>query len=205
MSAAPTPPGSLLVLDAGGVLIAEPVHAFFAALDISAGYTAGYCGSQFRSHWRRPLWVGEMSVKQFFIELAEMVHIEPARLEARLVAGFQLLPAARRVPAWAETGPVWLLSNHRAEWLRPILAAAGLDQHLDTIIISSEVGMLKPEPDIFRLVLDTWDGPASQITYVDDQASNLAAARAQGIGRLVEADPAGEWTRLIDCTAKTAA
>lgn len=60
-----------------------------------------------------------------------------------------------------------LISNWD-ESARTVLARNGLDEELDEIIISSEVGMEKPNPDIFRLALARGNVAANQSLYIGD-------------------------------------
>ncbi|MEK8129379.1 HAD-IA family hydrolase [Paenibacillus filicis] len=60
-----------------------------------------------------------------------------------------------------------LISNWD-ESARTVLAHNGLDEELDEIIVSSEVGVEKPNPDIFRLALSRVNATASQSLYIGD-------------------------------------
>ncbi|GAA3411519.1 HAD family hydrolase [Paenibacillus hodogayensis] len=60
-----------------------------------------------------------------------------------------------------------LISNWD-ESARTVLARNGLDEELDEIVISSEVGLEKPNPDIFRLALSRGDVSASESLYIGD-------------------------------------
>ncbi len=57
----------------------------------------------------------------------------------------------------------------------------GWDEMFDSIVISGEVGMRKPDPEIFAHVLGLLDVPAGQTVFVDDLAPNVEAARALGL------------------------
>jgi putative hydrolase of the HAD superfamily len=51
----------------------------------------------------------------------------------------------------------------------------------DPVVISGEVGLRKPDPAIFRLLLDRLDLPAERTAFVDDVPPNVAAAAELGI------------------------
>jgi len=51
----------------------------------------------------------------------------------------------------------------------------------DVTIFSAEVGLVKPDPRIFQLVLGRLGVEASQAIFVDDFPANIEAARALGI------------------------
>ncbi|HSB41265.1 MAG TPA: HAD family phosphatase [Methylomirabilota bacterium] len=51
----------------------------------------------------------------------------------------------------------------------------------DDIVVSAEVGMAKPEPEIFRLAADRLGLPPETCVFVDDWDKNVEAARAVGM------------------------
>jgi 2-haloacid dehalogenase len=52
--------------------------------------------------------------------------------------------------------------------------------HFESILVSGEVGLIKPDPRIFRLLLEGIGRPAADCIYIDDNAKNVAAAEALG-------------------------
>ena len=59
------------------------------------------------------------------------------------------------------------------------------------IVISGEERLVKPDPAIFRLLLDRYGLTAAETVFVDDVAANVEAARAIGLTALEFRDPAG--------------
>jgi epoxide hydrolase-like predicted phosphatase len=55
------------------------------------------------------------------------------------------------------------------------------EELFDTIVDSSEVGMRKPNPAIYELVLDRLGVPAARAAFLDDLVPNVAAAAAVGL------------------------
>lgn len=49
------------------------------------------------------------------------------------------------------------------------------------VVISGELGMVKPDPAIYQALLRTVGGPAERVAFIDDRADNVAAAAARGI------------------------
>jgi putative hydrolase of the HAD superfamily len=84
-----------------------------------------------------------------------------------------------------------LLTNNIAEgrdsW-RPLLP---LDDLFDDVVDSSEVGLRKPNPAIYRLALDRLGGidPARAV-MLDDHPGNCAGARLAGMEAILVDDPA---------------
>ena len=60
----------------------------------------------------------------------------------------------------------------------------GFHRDVDAMVISAEVGLAKPDPAIFHLVLDRLDVAAADALFVDDREDNVAAARALGMHAL---------------------
>jgi putative hydrolase of the HAD superfamily len=71
---------------------------------------------------------------------------------------------------------VGLLSNSWANTYPDELLAL-----FDAVVISGDVGLRKPDPVIYGLVLDKLAVPAARSVFVDDAPVNVAAARALGM------------------------
>jgi putative hydrolase of the HAD superfamily len=56
-----------------------------------------------------------------------------------------------------------------------------LSRRFDAIILSGEVGMRKPEPEIFALAVEAMGVAFAETVFVDDMAHNLEPARALGM------------------------
>jgi len=55
---------------------------------------------------------------------------------------------------------------------------------LDDIVISGEVGSIKPEPEIFKIMLDRVGKPAEQCLFIDDALANIEQARKMGFATI---------------------
>lgn len=71
---------------------------------------------------------------------------------------------------------------------------AWLDDHapelkeFDLVMMSNEVGMCKPDPEIFELAMELLNVPARRILYIDDLEENVEAARKLGMTGVVHSD-----------------
>ncbi|HSX08358.1 MAG TPA: HAD family phosphatase [Candidatus Saccharimonadales bacterium] len=74
-----------------------------------------------------------------------------------------------------------LISNAPAKFLRGLLAAHNLEQYFDIIVISSEVGMVKPDPEIFHLALQKLSIAPADAIFVDDNIRHVESAAKIGI------------------------
>ncbi len=79
-----------------------------------------------------------------------------------------------------KTHKVALISN---AWtgLRPYILRQKFDDAFDEMIISAEVGLMKPDPLIFQLALDKFGVAPAEAIFIDDFAPNVEAAREMGI------------------------
>jgi len=74
-----------------------------------------------------------------------------------------------------------LLTNNVREWeplWRPKLP---IDALFETVVDSGFVGMRKPEPGIYELMLERLGLPGAACAFVDDLDVNIAAAREHGM------------------------
>jgi epoxide hydrolase-like predicted phosphatase len=185
-----------LVVDYGGVLtnsLPETMGAWFAA--------EGVDGDAFGRAMRalmgpqgeheaalnpvHALERGEMEIPQFEERLAE--HLvsttgEPVRADGlltRMFAGFErsedMLGVVRRVRrAGFKTALLsnsWGLNYPRDGW----------EELFDVTVISGEVGLRKPEPQIYKLCASRLGVPPSACVFVDDLAPNVKGAAAVGM------------------------
>jgi len=69
--------------------------------------------------------------------------------------------------------------------LRPLLKALGLDRNLETIVVSCEIGVSKPAPEMFRKAADQLGVSPHRILHVGDSFEmDVQGARAAGLKAL---------------------
>jgi HAD superfamily hydrolase (TIGR01509 family) len=76
---------------------------------------------------------------------------------------------------------IGLCTNAPSAFVRPILAAFDLEPLFDGIIVSSEIGHAKPDPEIYRATLSALDIPADQALMIDDSPRCIAGAEEVGM------------------------
>jgi putative hydrolase of the HAD superfamily len=67
----------------------------------------------------------------------------------------------------------------------------------DVVVDSSEVGVRKPDPEIYRALLEKLDCPAGAVAFVDDLAANVKAAAELGINAILFTDHASCRAELV--------
>lgn len=80
---------------------------------------------------------------------------------------------------------VGLLSNASSGYLRKLLRENSLDILFDDLVISSEVGMIKPNPAIFEIAVNNLGVELNESIFIDDWPGNVSSAEELGIKGLV--------------------
>lgn len=109
----------------------------------------------YRSHWREML-TGEMpGMRELLIELR--------------VKGYE----------------IYGLTNWSMETFPEAREHFGILQLIDRYVVSGAERLVKPDPRLFRVLLDRYGLKAEECTFVDDNPDNVAAARALGMEGIV--------------------
>ncbi|HEX6459255.1 MAG TPA: HAD family phosphatase [Thermoleophilaceae bacterium] len=174
-----------LLTDFGGVLTTN-VFESFKAFCAAEGLPADTVKRTFRDNPEalaelRALERGDLTVEEFEPRFAP--HLGVTRTEGlveRLFAGVgpdePMIEAMRRAhDAGIRTA---VISN---SWGGTSYDVADWRSIFDEIVISGEVGLHKPSPEIFELTLTKLDLPASECVFVDDLRENIDGAEAVGI------------------------
>jgi epoxide hydrolase-like predicted phosphatase len=79
---------------------------------------------------------------------------------------------------------VGLLSNAWDNLRQTMHDRWNIDGLFDELVISAEVGMVKPDPRIFHLVLEKLGVQPVEAVFIDDMLVNIDAARQQGLAAI---------------------
>ena len=83
---------------------------------------------------------------------------------------------------------IGLLSSASSEFIREIINKNNLENIFDNIIISSEVGLIKPDPEIYKLSLKNLGVLPEEVIFIDDRQKNIDGAEAVGIKSILYKD-----------------
>lgn len=92
----------------------------------------------------------------------------------------------------------WLDDSDKRDILAQMMCE--LSQHFDFLIESCQVGMIKPEPQIYKFVLDTLKAKPNEVVFLDDFGSNLKPARDMGMVTILVRDTASALRELEKVT-----
>jgi len=90
---------------------------------------------------------------------------------------------------------VGLISNSWPD-LRDYIARKNFDDAFDHMVISGEVGVMKPEPEIFRIALEQAGVSPDEAVFVDDLYENIEGCEKVGMHGIHFKDPETALERL---------
>ena len=85
--------------------------------------------------------------------------------------------------------PVYGLSNWSAETFPYMRERHDFFDLFDDMVISGEVGHVKPEPEIFQILLDKIGRPAEECLFIDDSLTNIGQAQKLGFATILFQSP----------------
>jgi epoxide hydrolase-like predicted phosphatase len=81
-----------------------------------------------------------------------------------------------------------LLTNANKEQLHQIIQGIGLEKVFNEIVVSSDVGMVKPDERIFKLTLSKLQVDPQEAVFIDDISRYVYAAKDIGMHGIVYSD-----------------
>jgi epoxide hydrolase-like predicted phosphatase len=178
-----------LILDYGGVLTSSPFASFEAFCGVE-GLAPDAVRERFRDDPEArvllaELETGKLPAIDFERAFAASLDVAPEALLQRMFGGMRAdaemidgIRALRR-----ERLHIGLLSNSVGD--ASVYDRALMDELFDAWVISSEVGLRKPDPAIYELAAERIGRPAEACVYVDDLPGNLKPARALGMATVL--------------------
>jgi epoxide hydrolase-like predicted phosphatase len=189
-----------LLLDFGGVMT-TPVWDSFADFCRTNGLEEGAVKRLFREDPGaladlRQLETGTLKEAEFEERFARRLGLDDATdLIDSLFRGMlpeeSMIAAVRAARAsGVKTG---LVSN---SWSTTHYDRDLLSELFDTVVISAEVGLHKPQPEIYRLAAERLEEPPTSCVFVDDLRENCEGAEAIGMTAILHRDPGATVARI---------
>ena len=174
-----------IILDFGGVLVRleDPrgQREWEARLGLEPG---AFFDLVFGSEISARAMVGEISEAELWQHLADRLGLEVAdlqNLQRDFWSGERLnVELVRFIRTLRPHYKTAILSNAWSD-AREALLHFGLDCEVDTLIISAEEGLAKPDPRIYTLAAERLGVQPEQAVFLDDLIENVEGARAVGM------------------------
>jgi epoxide hydrolase-like predicted phosphatase len=175
-----------VVWDLGGVLVRTadrgPRRAWEGRLGLERDSLDALV---FDSEVSRQAAVGNAGVQDIWDDLARRLGLTPDQID-QLRQDFwrgdqldtRLVDRIRQLRTNYKTG---LITNAFESIRQSIEHEWHLDEVFDAILISAEIGLAKPDPAIFRMLLDRWGMEPGAAVFIDDFAENTSAAGELGM------------------------
>jgi epoxide hydrolase-like predicted phosphatase len=124
---------------------------------------------------------GEVSYKAHWEILGKELRLSPGNIEEFQRAFWagdkldhELINYIRSLRGRYKTG---LLSNAFSDLRHMVEAVWKIGDAFDVLVISAEVGVVKPDPQIYQIALEKLGVDAQEAVFIDDFDRNVAAAR----------------------------
>jgi 2-haloacid dehalogenase len=194
---------SLAVFDLGGVLIDwNPRHLYRKLFDgdekAMEHFLATVC---------TPSWNAQQDAGRTFADACASVRLAHPRQVRLIDAWFERYDEMLAGPILgtvdlltelrARGVPLYALSDWSAETFPVALKRFEFLQWFRGVLISGQVGLLKPDPHFFQLFLETFAIDPARAIYIDDRKPNVAAAAAFGMEGILFTDPPALRAELV--------
>jgi len=130
--------------------------------------------------------LGKITREQFAKTLSEKTGVAEENVLVQMNQGILIDPGLiELIKVLKKNYKIGLLSNSNAHWLREILRNYNLSELFESVVISQDVGFIKPQKEIFEIILKELDVDPSETRFIDDRESNTLAAEKLGIKGIV--------------------
>jgi HAD superfamily hydrolase (TIGR01509 family) len=90
------------------------------------------------------------------------------------------------------------LSNSAKEWFDFKRQKFDLDKYFDVIVASGYVGVAKPDPEIYKIILNKLNVKAEECLFIDNKEKCLSPARKIGVKTILFTNQTELERKLLD-------
>lgn len=177
---------STVVFDVGNVLLDwNPRHLYrkiFDDADVMERFLAEVCTSDWNLEQDRGRPFAEAVAERIerFPQFADEIRAFDERWR-EMVEGV-IEGSVALLERLSERGaPLYALTNFSAEKFTEAYERFAFFQRFRGIVVSGRVKLLKPDPAIYRLLLETYSLDAAECLFIDDSPANVEGARRVGL------------------------
>lgn len=130
--------------------------------------------------------VGSMSSQELYTHLAEVGGMTAKEVESEVKRNIRIDPEVEEIiRSLKNSCTVGLCSNAQGGFVEEILKEHSLTDLFDITIISSQVGLRKPNKEIFAHALSMLGAESSETIFIDDNESYLPTAIEMGFSAFI--------------------
>ncbi|HEX2905566.1 MAG TPA: HAD family phosphatase [Phototrophicaceae bacterium] len=175
-----------VIFDYGGVLMKTvdytPRHTWDERLHLERGSVErAVHGSQ---SWLNVM-TGHITLADYWADVAHQLSLDEAntcQLAQDFYSGDQLdLDLIAYIRQLRERGHMIALLSNASPALRGELDQLGITSLFEPLVVSCEIGVLKPEARAYQAVLERIRRPSHEAIFIDDMPANIAGANAVGL------------------------
>jgi 2-haloacid dehalogenase len=196
------------IFDLGGVVLSwDPVRAFSAEVDSEAARRlmtdVDFWAWNHRNDAGRLFADGEAEVADAWPQYAEAITAYRRHFDRTLTGA---VPGTSAVVAELARAGVRLLglTNWSDETFPLAQRRFGILRRLEAIVVSGREKIVKPDPRLYRLLLDRYQVEAGDAVFVDDNPMNCAAAADLGLTAIIFTDAEALRSQLVELGFLTA-
>ena len=142
--------------------------------------------NDFKNSFFRATDIGALSEQDFFVQAGDLVKRTPAKVRDEWLSLARInVDMVEIIRELKKTHRIALCSNSPSPFIREIIARDNIGGLFDQIIISSEVGLVKPDSEIYALTLEKLAVNTHEAVYVDDSKDNVIAAEQLGMKGII--------------------
>jgi 2-haloacid dehalogenase len=193
-----------IVFDIGGVLVESDARNLYRRFFVGqTDRMEWFLANVVTPEWNReqdrgrPVQVGVTLLQERFPEYADLIAIYYERCHDML--GESLVNSITVLREIATTRVrLFALTNWSAEAFSALRPTFTFLEHFHGVVVSGEVGFIKPDPAIFRLLQERHDVDPARALYIDDMPANVESAARLGYDTIRFTSPAQLRGALID-------
>ena len=134
--------------------------------------------------------LGEINPDQFAEKLSAMTGVNQKEIIPEMWEGVlfhrQVISLLKKLK---QNYKLAVLSNSNSEFINEFLERENLETIFDAEVISQEIGLIKPDPEIFKVALNKLQTSPAETLFIDDRERNVQAAEKLGIKGILYKNP----------------
>src|ERR1041384_659952 len=172
----------VIIFDLFGVVFSKGLESSVKDLAVAFQKSKNEIAPVYRK-WELEFDLARVDEVQFWRQINSELstEVDPRVLTNIVLSGYKInadaLKLARRLQ---RAFTLVTFSNYRREWFDKLDAVFEISKDFSQVFISSDVGLLKPDPRVFFFLSAKTGVPLEQLILIDDEFENVKEARQAG-------------------------